>query len=464
MNIFVENFMNGVAIFFILYLLGYSSFIFLSVITGGRFLFRKYKMKMLHSELKHDYYVPISIIVPAYNEEVTIVKSVKSLLDVKYKLFEIIVIDDGSTDNTLSEMIMGFDLKPVNRPIHMQIDCKPVNKVYETNIGNIRITLISKENGGKGDALNMGINASNFPYFLSLDADSALQGDSLEKIVQPILQDDNIIAVGGLVRVAQSVHFNNGVVEDYHLPWNPIICMQVVEYDRSYLAAKILFNQFNGNLIISGAFGLFKKNIVIASGGYDNQTLGEDMEIVLRLHSYCRNNGKKYDMKYEPDAMCWTQSPSTLKDLMTQRRRWYLGLFQSMIKYRNIFLNLRFGVISFISYMYYLLYELLAPVVEVFGIFTIILALSFGILNVTFMLQFLLLYSLFGAFLTMTAFFQRIYTQNIKISVLDIFKAVLMCLLENIFLRYILSFVRVTAFIGYKRKKRQWGTIKREEN
>ncbi len=464
MNIFIEKFMNGVGIFFIVYLLVYSTFIFLSVVTGGRSLFRKYKMTRLHNELKHDYYVPVSILVPAYNEEITIAATVKSLLELKYKLFEVIVVDDGSTDNTAKEMIETFDLQPAYRPIHMQLKCKPIKKVYETKIGQVRITMISKENGGKGDALNMGINASNYPYYLGIDADSTLQGDSLEKIVRPVLQDDTIIAVGGLVRVAQCVKIENGVVKGYHLPWNPIISMQVVEYDRSYLASKILLNQFNGNLIISGAFGLFKKDVVISSGGYDNQTIGEDMELVLRLHTYCRNNDKEYFMQYEPNAMCWSQAPSTLKDLMTQRRRWYLGLFQSMIKYRNVFLNLRFGAVSFISYMYYLLFELLSPAVEVFGIFTILLALSFGILNVPFMIQFLVLYGLFGAFLTMTAFFQRIYTQNIKINVLDIIKAIVMCLLENLFFRYIRSFVRITALIGYKKKKGQWGTIKRVKN
>ena len=463
MNIFIERFMLGVGIFFIIYMLVYSSYLFLSVVIGARHLYRKNRLDKLHNELKHDFYVPISILVPAYNEEVTIVSNVNSLLGLEYKLYEIIVIDDGSTDSTAKEMIEAFDLKPVKRPIHIQLKCKPIKEIYESNINKVKITMIMKENGGKGDALNMGINASNYPYYVGIDADSTLQADSLEKIVQPVLEDDSIVAVGGLVRVAQCVNIEKGKVKDYHLPWNPILSVQVVEYDRSYLASKIFLNQFNGNLIISGAFGLFKKNIVIASGGYYTKTLGEDMELVLRLHTYCRNNDKKYRMHYEPNAICWSQAPSTLKDLMTQRRRWYIGLFQSMIKYKNIFLNLRFGTVSLVSYIYYLIYELLSPVVEIFGIFTIILAFNFGILNIPFMLQFLLIYGLFGAFLTMTAFFQRIYTQNLKINFTDIIIAVFMCLLENIFFRYILSFVRITALFGYKGEKSKWGTIKREK-
>ena len=145
--------------------------------------------------------------------------------------------------------------------------------------------LLNKEesDGGKGDALNMGINASEFPYFVCMDADSMLQKDSLEKIMQPVLEQEDVIAVAGLIRIAQCVKMEQGRVKDYHMPWNIILSMQVVEYDRSFLASRILMNEYNGNLIISGAFGLFKKDIVIAAGGYDHDTLGEDMELAVKF-------------------------------------------------------------------------------------------------------------------------------------------------------------------------------------
>ena len=297
--------------------------------------------------------------------------------------------------------------------------------------------------------------------FVCVDADSMLQIDSLEKIIQPVLEDESIVAVGGLIRVAQCVEMENGIVNNYKLPNNPIISMQAVEYDRSFLASRILMDQFNGNLIISGAFGLFKKDIVIACGGYDSSTLGEDMELVLKLHVFCRNNNRDYSIDYEPDAICWSQVPASLQDLIKQRRRWYLGLFQCMTKYYRVFANLRFGLVSYISYMYYLFFELFSPIIEVLGIITMILAWCLGILNIKFMIEFLLLYSLYGAVLTITAFFQRIYTQNVKISFLDIIKAVFICILENMFFRYVLSFVRVTAFFGYKKNKNRWELIKR---
>ena len=461
MNGWVEVFLRGVGTFFLLYLILYATYLFLSVLVGAWRLYQHDRMAQIRNELRHDYYVPISVLVPAYNEEVTIVDSVRSLMDLDYRLYEIIVIDDGSKDETAARLIEAFSMRRVERPVHLRLKCRPLKAVYEAPGTKVKLTLVRKENGGKGDSLNMGINVSRYPYFLCMDADSLLQKDSLKKIAQPVLEDDCVVAVGGLIRVAQCVEMENGEVVGYHLPANPVTCMQVMEYDRSFLASRILMDQFNGNLIISGAFGLFKKETVVAAGGYDAGTLGEDMELVVKLHVYCRNNQQKYAIRYEPNAVCWSQAPTSLKDLMKQRRRWHLGLFQSMVLHRQIFANPRFGLVSWISYMYYLLFELLSPAIEVFGILTMVLAACFGFLNVPFMLRYFLFYAAYGAAMTMTAFFQRIYTQNLRITLLDAARALAMCFMESLFFRYVLSFVRVTSFIGYRRKKNQWGAIKR---
>ena len=461
MNGWVEIFLRGVGTFFLLYLILYATYLFLSVLVGAWRLYQHDRMAQIRNELRHDYYVPISVLVPAYNEEVTIVDSVHSLMDLDYRLYEIIVIDDGSKDETAARLIEAFSMRRVERPVHLRLKCRPLKAVYEAPGTKVKLTLVRKKNGGKGESLNMGINVSRYPYFLCMDADSLLQKDSLEKIAQPVLEDDCVVAVGGLIRVAQCVEMENGEVVGYHLPANPVTCMQVMEYDRSFLASRILMDQFNGNLIISGAFGLFKKETVVAAGGYDAGTLGEDMELVVKLHVYCRNNQQKYAIRYEPNAVCWSQAPTSLKDLMKQRRRWHLGLFQSMVLHRQIFANPRFGLVSWISYMYYLLFELLSPAIEVFGILTMVLAACFGFLNVPFMLRYFLFYAAYGAAMTMTAFFQRIYTQNLRITLLDAARALAMCFMESLFFRYVLSFVRVTSFIGYKRKKNQWGAIKR---
>lgn len=460
----VTGFLNGVGVFFLIYLLLYASYLFLSVTVGAYHLYRLDRMRRIKNELKHEYYFPVSILVPAYNEEVTILDSVQSLLDLDYRLYEIIVVDDGSKDDTSRVLIDAFHMQQVDRPIRHSVPCQDVEAIYEAPDTRVRLTLIRKVNGGKGDALNMGINAAQFPYFLCIDADSMLQRDSLERIVQPAMEDDRVVAVGGLIRVAQCVKLEEGDVVSYHLPWNLLTSMQVMEYDRSFLASRILLDSFNGNLIISGAFGLFKKDVVVAAGGYDAHTLGEDMELVVRLHVFCRNNQIPYAIRYEPNAVCWSQAPGSLGDLRKQRRRWHLGLFQSLMKHRDMFLRPRFGLVGSVSYLYYLLYELFSPVIEIFGLITMVVAGFAGLLNIPFMLRFYLLYAIYGAILTVTAFFQRIYTQNLKISTYDVIKACIMCVVENVFFRIFLDFVRASSFIGYRRKKNQWGQIKRQKH
>lgn len=312
---FLKSFLDFIGYFFIAYLIGYSTFMFISVIVGSFELYRTHRREIMKNILPSDYHVPVTIVVPAYNEEVTVVETVKSLLALEYRSYEIIVVDDGSKDNTSKVLIDAFNMRLVHRPIRRQIKCQPEEFVYESRAQKVPLTLIRKKNGGKADSLNMGINASNFPYFICIDADSVLQYDSLRKITQPVLEHDNVVAVGGMVRISNDAVLENGRVKKYKMPRSILACMQVLEYDRSFLASRILFDKFNGSLIISGAFGLFKKDIVIAAGGYNHDTMGEDMELVVRLHEYCTSNNIKYTIKYASDAVCWTQAPEKMRDL-----------------------------------------------------------------------------------------------------------------------------------------------------
>lgn len=459
----LEWIFTGIGYFFIVYLIGYSTFLFLSVVIGSLELYKIHRRETMQNILPQDYYVPITVIVPAYNEEVTVVETVRSLLGLEYRSYEIIVIDDGSTDNTASRLIDAFGMRLVHRPIRRSIPCQPAEFVYETRAQKAPLTLIRKKNGGKADSLNMGINAANFPYFICIDADSILQHDSLRKIAQPVLENDHVVAVGGMVRICNGLELENGRVKKYRMPKNLLACMQVLEYDRSFLASRILFDKFNGSLIISGAFGLFKKDTVIASGGYDPGTLGEDMELVVKLHEYCLMNQMDYSIRYASDAVCWTQAPERLRDLCRQRKRWHLGLFQSMYAHRKMFSNPKYGAVSLISYLYFLIYELLSPFIEIFGVVTMIIAWAIGLLNIRFMLMFFMIYAVFGAVLSLSAFFSRIYTMDMKISFMDCVKAIFLCFFELTCLRFVLSWVRSTAFIGYRRKKAQWGRIERKK-
>lgn len=459
----IKTIYDGIGIFFVLYLVGYSSFLFLAVAVGSSELSHRRRQERLKNDLMQDYFIPVTIVVPAYNEEVTVAETVQSLLALDYTLYEIVVVDDGSKDATSQVLIDRFGLERVDRPIRRQLRCEEAEAVYESHAYKVPLTLIRKANGGKADALNMGINAAQYPYFICMDADSALQYDSLSQIVRPVLEDERVVAVGGAVRPANGVVLERGHVVEYHMPKNLLASMQVLEYDRSFLASRILFDKFNGNIIISGAFGLFRKDMVIAAGGYDRSTMGEDMELVVKLHEYCRSCQIPYLIRYAPDAVCWSQAPESLGDLKKQRRRWHIGLMQSMWRHHALFANPKFGLVSFISYFYFLFYELLSPIIEVFGLLSMVLAWALDLLNVPFMLLFFVIYALFGSILTLTAFFARTQTLNQTLTVRDVLLAIGLCFIEVAGLRLIMSVTRMKAMLGYRKQSQSWGRIERKQ-
>jgi biofilm PGA synthesis N-glycosyltransferase PgaC len=239
--------------------------------------------------------------------------------------------------------------------------------------------------------------------------------------------------------------------------------MQSLEYDRSFLAARILLDKINANMIISGAFGLFEKKTVIAVGGYDNSTMGEDMELVVRLHEFSRMNRKPYRIRFAQDAICWSQTPEKLSELCKQRKRWQRGLFQCMWGHHKMLANPRYGAVGLLSYLYFLLYELLSPFIELLGVLTMVLSVMMDMLNVKFMLVFLAYYALYGILLTLTAYFSRIYTIDQRLSFRELILAIIACFFETTFLRFYLLFVRVTAFVGYKKNKLNWGKLERKK-
>lgn len=448
--------------FFVIYMVVYSIFLFMSVVFGSVKLYQKRRQEKLKNAIHQNYYIPVSIIVPAYNEEVTVVETVKSLLSLDYKLYEIVVVDDGSRDDTSKKLVEAFNMQLIERPIPKRINCQREEYVYEARDLKVPLTLVRKKNGGKADALNMGINICRYPYFICMDADSVLQYDSLSRIVVPLIEERNVVAVGGVVRPCNGVKIENGRVLDYHLPDNIIAAMQVLEYDRSFLASRILFDKFNASLIISGAFGLFKKDVVVAAGGYDSSTMGEDMELVVKLHEYCILNDVDYKIRYATDAICWSQAPESLRDLRKQRKRWHIGLFQTLIKHIKMLLNPKFGMIA-LSYLYFFVFEFLSPFIEIFGLVSMFIAWAIDLINVPFMIMFLAVYTGFGCILTLTAFFARVQISDLKISLSDVLKAVMLCFAEIGGLRFVMAFVRATALIGYNKKKLSWGRIERKK-
>lgn len=457
----IKSIYGVIEAFFFVYLICYTIFLVVSVTVGAVSLFEQRRRKETYNFLQHEYAVPISIIIPAHNEHITVVDTVRSLLKLRYRLYEIIVVDDGSTDETVERMIRELNLIRIKRPIRKKIKCNPETGVYMSCAYKVPITLITKENGGKADALNLGVSASEYPYVVCMDADSVLQYDALETIARSVLESRDVIAVGGLVRIINDVTIVDGHVVDYRLPKELLLCMQVMEYDRSFLAARLLFDKFNGNLIISGAFGLFRKDILIAVGGYDSTTLGEDMELIVRFHAFARANNMPYQIRYAADAVCWSQAPASLHDLKKQRKRWHIGLYESLRDHREILFNAKFGLLSLLSFSYYLIYELLSPYIELFGLASMALASLLGLVNVPFMLTLLGMYVAFNCIMSLTSFFSRINAMEIHLRKVDCIKALAVSLLENIGLRFLLAFTRFFALIDYKRHGASWGSIQR---
>lgn len=454
-------------IFFMYYIFIYSVIFFISTISSVLELYDSKRKKRFLNEISiksHENYIPISILVPAYNEEETVVDCIKSLSYLDYPEYEIIVIDDGSKDNTSSVVIEGFNLKKIARPIRRVVQCEKEESVYEGyTFNNKKITLVKKNNGGKADALNMGINISKYPLFVSLDADSILQRDSLRNIVKPFMEDDTTVAVGGNIKVANQVVLDKGEVVKTYSPKKLLVIFQLIEYYRVFLTTRVWFNRFNGNLIISGAFGLFKKSSVLNIGGYDTNTVGEDMDLVVKLHSFYRKNRIPYNIKYAYDAICWSQVPEKYKDFKNQRRRWHIGLITSLINHKYILLNPKYGLIGVFSFLYFLIYELLSCILDIVGIVIVILSYFAGILSIEFLFVFFIFYITYGVAISVTSIMLENYVFNHIPSVWSILKLILLSIIECFGYRQICSWCRLTGIIGYRKRKHEWNKISRKK-
>ncbi len=309
-----------IAFYMVIVIVFYSAILIISMFQ----LRKEYQLDRIQAfeDYMDDYHSrPVSIIVPAYNEEAGIVQSVRSLLSINYPTYEIIVVNDGSSDSTLQKMIEHYDMKVINRVIRKQVNTKPIKTMYQSQVLS-NLFLVDKENGGKADALNVGLNFSHYPYFCSLDGDSVLEPDAFLKVMKPIIDsNEEVIASGGSVRIANGCEIRNGHIFKIGLSTNPLVIMQIIEYLRAFLMGRIGLSRHNLLLIISGAFGVFSKHWTIEAGGYKTDTVGEDMELVVRIHRLLKERKVNKKIVYVPDPVCWTEVPEDITILRRQRRR-----------------------------------------------------------------------------------------------------------------------------------------------
>ncbi|QNA89660.1 glycosyltransferase family 2 protein [Massilia sp. Dwa41.01b] len=407
---------------------------------------------------------PVSILVPAYNEEATIAASIRSMLQLTYAEFEIVVINDGSKDATLDVLKREFALLPFPEAYRRQIATKEVRQIYRsTRYPNVRV--IDKFNGGKADSLNAGINASRYPLFCGVDADSILQRDSLSKVTEPFLRDPTMVATGGTVRVANGCEVSGGFLTRVGLPTNALALFQVVEYLRAFLFGRLGWSSLNGMLIISGAFGVFRKDAVVLAGGYRPDTIGEDMELVVRMHRTLREKRQPYRIEFVPDPVCWTEAPEDMATLKNQRVRWQRGLAESLNANWGLMFSRNGGVAGWLAFPFMLFFEWLGPVIELGGYIFMTYAFLTGLVSWVAFGAFLfvalglgILLSASGLLLEEMSF--HLYPRGKQLLMLG-----LIVILENFGYRQLNTWWRLIGLWRWLRgKESTWGAMKRKGN
>ena len=457
-------FMEYINWFFLLYFLGlhgvYLMLTVSSMIYLPRFL-REHSTEDL-SPLHADFEPPVTIVVPAYNESATIASSIRALLQLEYPEYEIIIVNDGSTDDTLQVLIDAFSLKPFPEVYRKQIDTKPIRNIYRSSkFYNIRV--IDKENGGKADSINTGINASYYPLFCCVDADSVLERDSLKRVIRPFIEQPETVASGGVVRVLNGCTVKEGFISKVGLPSSILALFQVVEYLRAFMFGRLGWNPMNALLIISGAFGVFRKETVISVGGYHTNSIGEDMELVVRMHRMLIERQTPYRIHFVPDPVCWTEAPEKLSVLRSQRVRWQIGLAESLIMNMSLLFHKKGGVVSWVAFPFFLIFECFGPILEVTGFIIVSYAFFLGLVPNDFFVIFLLLAVGLGILVSVISLLLEEVSFRTSNNAFELFLLFLVAIIENLGYRQLNAIWRLSGIIQWMTKsERKWGDMTRQ--
>lgn len=421
---------------------------------------RKERFGRVEDMLGSDLAPPVSIVVPAYNESAGIVEAVKSMSMVSYPRFEIVVTNDGSTDHTLQKLIETFDMFPVPYPIRANIPTGAVRQVYKSRLP-IPLTVVDKENGGRADALNAAINASRFPYILATDADVLLDGSALVQAMRLVAEDRNrTVAVGGSVRPVNGCRVRHGHVVEASMPQRLLERYQLLEYVRSFIASRPAWSALNCLPILSGAFGIFQRAVVVEVGGFTTGHLGEDMDLTMRVHRHLRDAGEDYRVVYSPAAVAWTEVPPTKKVLRRQRIRWHRGLMTAMKDFRSSLFNPRHGTVGMLSWPAMTLLEFVAPIVEFLGWFIVPIAVLTGTIPLGTVATFFLMAVLAGVVTSLVALLldERFGHFNDPAETLNLLT---IAFIENLGLRQVTVWWRIRAMLGGE-ETRTWGDMERQ--
>jgi poly-beta-1,6-N-acetyl-D-glucosamine synthase len=405
----------------------------------------------------------ISIIAPAFNESKTIIDNIRTLLSLYYNNYEVIIVNDGSTDNTFELVKDAYDLIRVNYYFDYRIPCEKIRGVYRSkNPSYNRLTVIDKNNGGKADSLNAGINICQSSLFVTIDADSIIESDSILKLVKPFLEEKErkVIGTGGVIRIVNSCDVERGHIREIKIPKQLLPRLQVLEYTRAFLLGRMAWSQLDGLMLISGAMGIFDRDTVIKAGGYSIKTVGEDMELVLRMRRYETDHNEKYEVTYIPDPLCWTEVPADVKSMRKQRTRWTRGLIESLVTHRKMFFNPKYGRLGILGYPYWFFFEWLAPLIAFSGfVYTIYLIIRNSMNWPFYLLLFVFVYSFAVCLSIWAILFEEITFHKYK-KKRDVFKLILVAFIEP-FIYPMHTYFAVRGNLEALRRKKGWGKAAR---
>lgn len=433
------------------------------VLAARTLLVRERRQSLLEESVltRASSYLPVSFIIPAYNEEATIVNSLTSLLAMHYPEFEVIVANDGSKDGTLEALRDAFGLVPAVPSPHRYTQHAPVVGAWRS-VQHPNLTIVDKANGGRADALNAALEQARYPLVVAIDADSLVDPLALQRAGTRFLDAPTLMGLGGTIRVVNEAVIVDGAVKAAVTPRNFIARWQMLEYTRAFVAARSAMSHIGCLISISGAFGLFRRSALMAVGGFRSDTVGEDLELTIRLHRYFRDRREPYKLEFMIDPVCWTQVPEARKDLRSQRDRWHRGLWETLWIHRRMLLNPRYGRIGMLALPYVWVVEGLSPVLEVIGYVMILVLAVTGRLDTPFAAAFLALAVLYGMLVGLGAAALDLTLPHSPKALKDRLRLLNAVVTETLWYRPWLAFVRVVAMFRIRSERGRWGQMTRK--
>ncbi len=462
----IEIYTKFMGLFSVTYILFYCTLAMLSYYAIKKHLNTKYFIPN-NVILKSNYLPGVSVVAPAFNEGATVVYNVKSLLSLTYPKFEVVLVNDGSTDDTLQKLIDEFELVKVDFYYQEKIKTKTVRGHYKSkNPLYSKLLVVDKENAkSKADAANAGINSTKYPLFLCTDVDCILKNDTIIKLAKPFIESKSkrVIATGAGIRISNSCEVKDGFLVKIHFPkeWYPRF--QELEYVRAFLFGRMAWSQINGLLLVSGGLGMFDKEIAVAAGGYWHKSLGEDMELITRMRKYMYDHKLPFSIKYIPESLCWTEVPATRDVLIRQRVRWARGLVQTLYLHKNIFFNPKYGKTGFLIFPYFFFFEFLIPIIELMGVLVLIAGLFLINVNyINFLYLSLTVYVFYLIITLVSILIDEIIYKNYA-NTKEVAVLILMAIIEPFYYHPVNVYASLKGYYNFFRQKEQsWGNMQRQ--